>query len=65
MTLPYGFHFKRNLHHEIQIFTYFWFLSIYDSLEQPTFGDATTGFHAKEKWAQKFHTDDARLPCSG
>ena len=25
----------------------FWFLSIYDSLGQPTFGDATTGFHAK------------------
>ena len=22
----------------------FWFLSIYDSLGQPTFGDATTGF---------------------
>ena len=43
----------------------FWFLSIYDSLEQPTFGDATTGFHAQEKWAQKFHTDDARLLCSG
>ena len=55
----------------------FWFLSIYDSLEKPTSIydslEKPTGKPAhwfprqmtSEKWAQKFHTDDARLPCSG